>query len=261
MMEHDHRVGQILDALENAGIARDTLVIYASDNGPDSADYPRESFAGPFQGRLGSAYEGSIRTPMIVRWPGRTPAGSRSNEIVAMVDLLPTLARIAGGELPDDRAIDGVDQMDLFVGNTRESQRESVLVFSGDTLLAVKWRKFKIFLTGDDPGPRNRSWRRLWAPQVYNIEQDPREEYDIAAHNMWIFQPAMRQLMPFVFSIEKHGLIQPGADKRTRGSIQVPFLSEAQLKSGMDAIKRRVMKQRLRELLPFGRERESTTDE
>lgn len=261
MIEHDHRVGQILDALEKTGIADDTLVIYASDNGPDSSEYPTQSFAGPYRGYLGSAYEGSIRTPMILRWPGKVPAGRVSNEIVAILDLFPTLAGVAGGKVPDDRAIDGVDQTDFFLGKTEKSAREGVIILSGDTLMAVKWRKFKIFLTGDDPAPRNRSWRRLWAPLVYNIEQDPREEYDIAMHNLWIFQPAMRQIMPFVFSVQKYGLIQPGGDERTRGSVQIPFLSEAQLESSIGAIKRQIMKQRLQELLPFGQEPESKNQE
>jgi arylsulfatase len=99
MVEHDYRVGQILDALEQAGIADETLVIYASDNGPDSAHYPWMSFAGPYRGYLGSAYEGSIRTPMMIRWPGNIEAGRVSNEIVAIADLFPTLARIAGGSV------------------------------------------------------------------------------------------------------------------------------------------------------------------
>ena len=120
MVEHDHRVGQVLDAIEQAGIADDTLVVYASDNGPDSADYPEVSFAGPFRGYLGSAYEGSIRTPMMLRWPGPGGRGRVSNEIVAIVDFFPTLARIAGAEVPDDRAIDGLDQTDFLLGKSDE---------------------------------------------------------------------------------------------------------------------------------------------
>ena len=98
MVEHDYRVGQVLDAIDAAGIADQTLVIYASDNGPDSAEYPQMSFAGPYRGYLGSAYEGSIRTPMMIRWPGKVPAGRVTNEIVAMLDFFPTLAAIAGAK-------------------------------------------------------------------------------------------------------------------------------------------------------------------
>ncbi len=252
VVEHDHRVGQILDAIEQAGIADETLVIYASDNGPDSAHYPQVSFAGPFRGYLGSAFEGSIRTPMMARWPDKVPAGRVSNEIFAIVDLFPTLARIAGGEVPGDRAIDGVDQTELLLGETDTSARESVLIFSGRTLLAVKWRRFKIFLTGDDPAPRNRSWRRLWAPRVHNVEQDPREEVDIAIDNLWILEPMMRQFYPFLFSVEKEGLILPGGERPGSATVEVPFLSQDEIDMSMSAIKRKMMRKKLRELLPFG---------
>jgi arylsulfatase len=251
MVEHDHRVGQILDAIDEAGIGGETLVVYASDNGPDSADFPVASFSGPFRGYLGSAYEGSIRTPMLVRWPGRVPAERVSNEIVAMVDLFPTLAKLAGGTLPDDRAIDGVDQSDLWLGKTEKSAREGVLIFSGRTLLAVKWRRFKIFLTGDDPAPRNRSWRRLWAPLVYNVEQDPREEIDIAISNLWILEPMMRQIYPVLFSIADEGLILPGGDEPSSANVEIPFQAQDEIERSMSAIKWRMLQKKLKEMLPF----------
>lgn len=254
VVEHDHRVGQVLDAIEEAGIADRTLVVYASDNGPDSADYPQVSFSGPFRGYLGSAFEGSIRTPMMVRWPGRIPPGKASNEIVAMVDLFPTLARIAGGAVPGDRVVDGLDQTPLFFGETEKSPREGVLFFSGRTLLAVKWRRFKIFLTGDDPAPRNRSWRRLWAPLVYNVEQDPREEVDIGVSNLWILEPMMKQIYPFLFSVDKEGLILPGGDEPTRATVEIPFQSQDEIEQSMSAIKWKMIRKKLEEMVPFGQE-------
>ncbi len=254
MVEHDHRVGQILDAIEAEGIADDTIVLYLSDNGPDSADYPVVSFGGPYRGYLGSAFEGSIRTPLLARWPGHVPAGRVSNEIVALVDLFPTLATLAGGEVPDDRAFDGLDQAPLLLGQTTESARESVLFFSGRTLLAVKWRRFKIFLTGDDPAPRNRAWRRLWAPLVFNVEQDPREEVDIAIQNLWIIEPLMRQIYPFLFSVDAEGLILPGGDEPQDASVEIPFQSQDEIEKSMSAIKWRVMREKVKGLLPFSGE-------
>jgi arylsulfatase A-like enzyme len=251
MLEHDHRVGQILDAVEEAGVGQDTIVLYLSDNGPDSAYYPVVSFSGPYRGYLGSAYEGSVRTPLLVRWPGRVEAGRVSNEIVSLVDLFPTLAKLAGGAVPDDRVVDGLDQSAFLLGDTEQSARESVLFFSGRTLLAVKWRRFKIFLTGDDPSPRDRSWRRLWAPLVYNVEQDPREEVDIAISNLWILEPLMRQVYPFLFSVESEGLILPGGDEPEEASVEIPFQSEDEIEKSMSAIRWKIMKQRVRRLLPF----------
>ena len=254
VVEHDHRVGQVLDAIEGAGIADRTLVVYASDNGPDSADYPQVSFSGPFRGYLGSAFEGSVRTPMMVRWPGRIPPGRVSNEIVAMVDLFPTLARIAGGAVPDDRVVDGLDQTPLFFGESERSPRESVLFFSGRTLLAVKWRRFKIFLTGDDPAPRNRAWRRLWAPLVYNVEQDPREEVDIGVSNLWILEPMMKRIYPFLFSIDEEGLILPGGDEPTKATVEIPFQREDEIEQSMSSIRWKMVRKKLEEMVPFGQE-------
>jgi arylsulfatase len=254
MVEHDHRVGQVLDALDAAGIAKDTIVIYASDNGPDSAHYPVVSSSGPYRGYLGSAYEGSIRTPLLVRWPEKVVRGGSTNEIVALVDLFPTLARIAGARIPDDRVIDGQDQSALVLGRTDRSARESVLVFSGRTLLAVKWRRFKVFFTGDDPAPRNRSWRRLWAPLVYNVEQDPREEVEITIDNLWLMQPVMRKVYEFLFSVEKEGLILPGGDEPEAATVEIPFQSPDEIERSMSAIKWKVVKERVKDLLPSGRE-------
>ncbi len=251
MVEHDYRVGQILDALEAAGIANDTLVIYGSDNGPDSAHYPVVSNSGPYRGYLGSAYEGSIRTPLMVRWPGKVAPGNTTNEIVALTDLYPTLAKLGGAEIPTDRVIDGVDQTALLLGETDRSARESVLVFSGRTLLAVKWRRFKVFFTGDDPAPRGRSWRRLWAPLIYNVEQDPREEVEITIDNLWILQPVVREVYEFLFSVEQEGLILPGGDEPQEATVEIPFQSQDEIDRSMSAIKWKFMRKKVEKLIPF----------
>jgi len=254
MVEHDHRVGQVLDAIDEAGIADQTVVVYASDNGPDSAHYPVVSNSGAYRGYLGSAFEGSVRTPLLVRWPGNVEAGRSSNEIVALVDLFPTLAKITGAKLPEDRVIDGLDQTPLLLGESQASARESVLFFSGRTLMAVKWRQFKVFFTGDDPAPRNRQWRRLWAPLVYNVEQDPREEVEITVDNLWILQPIFQHLYPFLFSVAEEGLILPGGDAPVEATVEIPFQSEAEIERSMGAIRWQFIKKKARELLPFGDE-------
>lgn len=251
VVEHDHRVGQVLDAITDAGIAGDTLVLYLSDNGPDSAEYPQVSNSGPFRGYLGSSYEGSIRTPAIVRWPGHVPAGASTNEIVALVDVFPTLAKIAGVDVPTDRAVDGVDQTALLFGESQSSAREHVMFFSGRTLLSVKWRRFKIFFTGDDPAPRVRSWRRLWAPLIYNVEQDPREENDIAMDNLWLLQPVITQVYRFLFSVDQEGIILPGGDAPEKSTLEIPFQSQEEIERSMSALKWQFMKQKMKDYLPF----------
>ncbi len=252
MVEHDYRVGQVLDAIESAGLTRKTLVAYASDNGPDAADFPVVSNSGPYRGYLGSAYEGSIRTPLLVRWPGQVPTGASSNEIVSMVDLFPTLAKLAGADVPSDREIDGRDQSALLLGRSTRSARESVLVFSGPTLLAVKWRRFKVFLTGDDPAHSDRHWQRLWAPLAFNVEQDPREEIDIATDNLWLLEPVMREVYLFLFSLAKEGLILPGGEEPEDANVEIPFQTPEQLERSMSAIRWSVIKSRVKSTLGVG---------
>jgi arylsulfatase len=253
LAEHDHRVGQVLDAIDRAGIRDRTLVIYASDNGPDVHAHPWTGSPGPFRGHLGTVHEGSIRTPLMVRWPGRVTPGRVTNEIVALVDLYPTIAEIAGAEIPDDRGFDGLDQRPLITGESQKSARESVLFFWNDKLAAVKWRQFKIFFIGEDLGQRERVVDELWAPRVYNIEQDQREEFDLLRDYLWIFRPAMEPILRFIFSVDEHGIIEPGGSERVpfRGRIEFPFMPEGQMDQMMDTIKWMFIKHKAKEIAPF----------
>ena len=125
LAEMDYRAGKILDAIDDLGIRNNTLVIWMSDNGPEYF-YPWHGTAGPWRGNYFTAWEGSLRAPFLVRWPDKIPASSVNNEIVHVVDLLPTLAKVAHYKVPDDRIIDGVDQLDFFMGKQKKSNREGV---------------------------------------------------------------------------------------------------------------------------------------
>lgn len=247
--EHDFRVGQVLDALEEAGMAGETLVIYASDNGPDRAEYPYIGDTGPFRGYLGTVHEGSIRTPMIMRWPGRVPQARVSNEIVAIHDFLPSLAQLVGVPLPDDRAYDGVPQGPLFFGSSDSSGRESVLFFTDDTLTAMKWKQFKVYLQEEGVERKDGTYRKLWAPRVYNTMVDPKEANDIT-HDayLWVLSPLLQQIMPFAHSVETYGLIQPGADERSAGRVHIPFFKDSLLERSLQELKRQALRRRLHDM-------------
>ncbi len=133
LAELDYRTGQILDTIKQAGIENDTLVIFTSDNGPEGT-HPWEGDSGPWRGTYFTAMEASLRAPFIVRWPGKIPAGRVSNEIVHIVDMFPTLARVGGAEVPKDRPIDGVDQLDFFLGKQEKSNRDGFPVYVADRL-------------------------------------------------------------------------------------------------------------------------------
>ena len=101
---------------------------------------------------------------------------------------------------------------------------------------------------------RDRAWRRLWAPLIYNVEQDPREEVEITIDNLWLVQPVMRRIYEFLFSVEKEGLVLPGGERPEPASVEIPLQSQEELERSMSAIKRRVLMERVRDLLPFGRD-------
>ena len=137
--------------MDEAGIAEDTIVVFASDNGPETMpgigiQYEGQSDSGPFRGEFPSAWEGAIRVPAIIRWPGRTQPGRVSNEVISILDFYSSFAAVAGGgdRVPTDRPIDSIDQSEFLFGKQQKSNREHVLIFHGQDLLAVKWRNYKI---------------------------------------------------------------------------------------------------------------------
>jgi arylsulfatase len=247
LAEHDHRVGQVLDALKAAGLEEDTLVVYASDNGPDRAEYPHIGDTGPFRGYLGSLHEGSVRTPMFMRWPQQVPTGRASNEIVSIHDFMPTFARLAGGKLPKDRAIDGRDQSAFFLGKQDKSARHSVLYFHDDTLLAMKWNQFKIYLQHESPEREDHRYADLWAPKVFDTHIDPKETNNLVNDGyLWLMGAIMQDVIPFGQSVQRYGLVQPGGDKPVPAEVKIPFFKNewfARALKEMAAVKKAQKKQ------------------
>jgi arylsulfatase A-like enzyme len=139
LKELDYQTGRLLDSLDAFGLRDNTLVLFTSDNGPWSnhkgAGYISQHVteyagnSGPLRGAKGSTYEGGFRVPGIVRWPGVTTENSVSDAIFSTLDLMPTLASITGYEVPADRVIDGVNQLELLNGEKPEGNRDNFLYF------------------------------------------------------------------------------------------------------------------------------------
>jgi arylsulfatase len=173
LAQTDAYVGELLDTIDTLGLKENTIVIFTSDNGREGV--PRSfGFTGPWRGGMFSPYEGSLRVPFLVRWPGKIPPGQVSNEIVHQIDLFPTLARAVGGKIPDDRIIDGVDQTDFLMGKTPKSARETVIIYIGNELFGLKWRNWKLLLKELDR--ESYAVRNLAYPTIYNLIVDPKEE-------------------------------------------------------------------------------------
>ena len=209
MAEMDHRVGQILDEIDALQLREDTVVFFGSDNGPEFRR-PWRGTAGPWVGTYHTAMEGSLRVPFMLRWPGRVPAGAVTDEIVHVTDLYPTLARVVGARAPTDRPIDGVDQLDFFLGRQSKSNREGFVYYIKNEMRAVKWRQWKMHLvweTEPNVGPI-----RLETPWIFNLIQDPKEESDIGYQNAnWVRGPMLRLIRNFQESLKQHPPIPPGA--------------------------------------------------
>jgi arylsulfatase len=153
--------------------------------------------------------EGGLRAPFIVRWSGRVPAGGVSNEIVHVTDLYPTLARLAGAAIPPDRPIDGVDQLDFFLGRQAKSSRDGFVYYIKSELRAAKWRDWKMHVvweTEPNAGPKH-----LETPWLFNLTRDPKEETDVGTAMNWARRPLVLLMRNFHESLKAHPPIPPGA--------------------------------------------------
>lgn len=173
--EIDASVGALRAALERTGKARDTLVIFTSDNGPWF-----QGSAGNRRGRKGGTFEGGYAVPFIAWQPGRIPAGQRSDAMAMNIDVFPTLLARAGVELPKDRMIDGRDIWPLLQGGTR-SPHDVLYFFSNDKIAAVRkpdWRYVvrTYYQTYDMP----LDIPALGGELLFDLRADPREHYDVS---------------------------------------------------------------------------------
>jgi arylsulfatase A-like enzyme len=209
--------GMLLDEVDKLGIRDNTIFIFTADNGPEALpvgtsaktiEYPIQGSAGPWRGSLFTGFEGSLRVPFAVRWPGKIPAGSVSDEIVHEMDLFPTFASIAGGKVPDDRIIDGVDQTDFLRGKQEKSNREGLIVYMGNDVWGVKWRNWKInFKEQDNIVSETRSYGM---PRIYNLHKDLGETQNVLFPETWVPRAALGQLGAHVGSLRKSPPIKPG---------------------------------------------------
>lgn len=206
----DHDFGVLLDKLDELGIAENTIVIFAGDNGAEDHLAGRGT-GGFFDGSYFSSAEGGIRTPCLIRWPGRIAPGRESNEMVHVTDMFTTLLAWAGCETPQDRIIDGVDQSPFFLGEQEDSNREACMVWLNEELHAVKWRDFKINFKRQqhfhDPE------LPLGFARITHLMEDPKEREPVNQRYVrwWVMQHAHRVVREFEESAKREQLIPTGS--------------------------------------------------
>ena len=213
----DAYTGILLDTVEELGIQEETIFIFTADNGPEFADgnnmatleTTSQGSPGPWRGTLFTAFEGSLRVPFAIRWPGKIEAGRVSDEIVHGMDLFPTLAKIVGGKVPDDRAIDGIEMADFFLGKKKESGRESVMCYMGNEVYAIKWRNWKLHFKELDTVFGQ--VKEYGMPKLYNLYRDQQERENTFFSDSWVGKVAFPLLEKHVASLKKFPPIPMGA--------------------------------------------------
>jgi arylsulfatase A-like enzyme len=210
----DAQIGRLLTGLKEMGLADKTLVLFSSDNGPEdihirNAGHSGVGSAGPFRGRKRSLYEGGVRVPFIVRWPGHIPSGRIDDtSVVAGCDFLPTMCKLAGVEIPNEHALDGEDVSDILLGPSRPRTKPLMWnwrfniageVVHRSPMLAIRDGDYKLLMNPD--GSRI---------ELYDIPQDPTQLSNIAEKDTDVVARLSERLLAWNKTLPK-GPVDPGA--------------------------------------------------
>jgi arylsulfatase len=203
MIDHDKNVGEVLDLLDELGIADNTLVHYSTDNGPHMNTWPDGAMT-PFRSEKDTNWEGAFRVPQLVRWPGKVPPGAISNEITQHHDWLPTFLAMAGepeiveklkkgykaGERTYKVHIDGVNLLPYLTGKEKNSPRQGFIYFDDDgNLVAIRFDNWKVVFMEQRAEGTLRIWAEpftsLRVPKLYNLRTDPFERADVTSNTYY----------------------------------------------------------------------------
>jgi arylsulfatase A len=183
--EIDWSVGEIINALDRLGLSENTFVIFTSDNGPWMIEDQRGGTAGMLRGEKAETWEGGMRVPFIARWPGMIPQGVVSQAVGSVLDFFPTCVALAGGTVPNDRPLDGINLMPALTSG--EEPLRTLYYYYKEQLQAVRHGKWKLHFCYHDMSIGNRhvaeSWITPERPLLFDLEVDPSERFDLAADN------------------------------------------------------------------------------
>ncbi|SHL60470.1 arylsulfatase [Chitinophaga jiangningensis] len=253
MVEHDGMVGELLNLLDNLKIADNTIVLYTTDNGAEIALWPDGAMT-MFHGEKGTTWEGGMRIPMMIRWPGKIKPGTVSNEIISLIDWFPTLCAAAGvsdikGKMASGYSangknfkvhLDGFDFLPYLTGQTQKGPREVIYYFDqGGNLNAVRWKDWKTSFAVASEGNIATATREVtsWAT-ITNLRMDPYERgmkegggsTRFLGQQMWLLVPIQQTIKEFFKDFDKYPY-QEGSSLNPSG-INYGFLRQ------QDAMKR-----------------------
>jgi len=222
VIEHDRQIGELLQKMESMGVLNNTIIIYSTDNGPEHSARLHGGTT-PFRGEKMTTYEGGVRVPMMVRWPGHVPAGQILSGIQTHMDVFTTLAAAAG--VPDVAAkmrterkqyIDGVNNLDYWLGKTDESARDHFLYYYESSIKAIRYRQWKLnFETSEN---YYAPYQKQKFPVMYNLRMDPFESFDsvtdrsdIVQAKQWLNEPVQHLLSEHIKSLAEYPPVQKAA--------------------------------------------------
>jgi len=203
MIDHDKNVGEVLKALDELGLADNTLVMYSTDNGPHMNSWPDAAMT-PFRSEKNSNWEGAYRVPAMVRWPGHIKAGTVNNDIVSHLDFLPTILAAVG--VPDVKEqllkgmkvgdttfkvhLDGYNLLPLLTGETKVDPRKEFFYFNDDAnLVALRYDNWKIVFMEQQAQGTMKIWStpfvELRVPKIFNLRTDPYERADVTSNTYY----------------------------------------------------------------------------
>jgi arylsulfatase A-like enzyme len=241
LVEHDGHVGQLLDKLDSLGLTENTIVVYTSDNGAQTWSWP-DGGATRFRGAKGSSWEGGMRVPLLVRWPGTIKPGSIYNEMISHLDWMPTLAEAAGIEDLSSKLregyeangktwrvhLDGSSFVPYLRGEVDQGPRDTLFYFGNDgTLNAVRYQDFKVHFNFWDGPAHALSGAQMVTPilpLIFNLRADPfeRAQLDSGAWENWAFEqlwlliPIQHKIGGFLRTIPDYPF-QPGSSLSASG--------------------------------------------
>lgn len=212
VQEIDWQVEGLLETLDELGLAENTVVIFASDNGPQ-LNAEGHGSAGPFRDGKWTNFEGGIRVPCLMRWPGKIPAGSINSEITGIIDMLPTFCALSGAKVPADRVIDGKNILPYMLGEPIESPIHESFFVPGSTIRHGDW---KLLVKGQSPGGNGKKGmqgrKSARAGSLFNLKEDLGETTDVSAKHPAIVAQLQGLMSDFMKDFE--------ANKRSIGWVE-----------------------------------------
>ena len=239
VMQTDASVGEVLGALDRAGLATNTLVFFASDNGcSPSANFAELAAkghhpSGPLRGMKADIFDGGHRVPFLVRWPGRVKTGSTSDQLVCLGDFMATCADVLGAKLPDTAAEDSVSLLPALLGQDRAPLREALVHHSINGSFAIRQGRWKLELCPDSggwsaPKPGSAEVKSLPKVQLYDLTDALDEQKNLQAEHPEIVARLTRLLENYIAD----GRSTPGRPQTN--DVKVSWLKSAKQKSATD---------------------------